>query len=261
MDHDLVLCPNCKLIYANPQYTSQELVEIYKQLYYNEDNTFKRDNRIVEQNHNSILYSTTLRDLIKRHPQLRNNPKTSIKNRVLDYGCGPGYFLNECRKFGFEVIGIEFSEYAAKYAQEKLDLDVRIDPDSALNNLPDNYFQLITAWSVLEHTRHPKEVLAKLIAKLTPDGILCLTVPNLACWRHFLEHNKWFNITNPTHLVFFNWRNLKGLLTEMEMKRIIRPKFWGGRPGFNFFANLIQYFVRLTGFGSDLRIYSQRCEK
>ncbi len=177
---------------------------------------------------------------------------------MLDYGCGPGYFLAECREVGLEATGIEFSDTAARYARERLDLEVRTQPEKALAELPAGGFGLVTAWAVLEHTPRPGDVLAGLVRALAPGGVLCLTVPNMKCWRYLIEGARWFNVSNPTHLVFFRRSELARLLGELGLKGIIRPVFWGGRPGFGPVANLAQYLARLAGLGSDLRLYAEK---
>jgi 2-polyprenyl-3-methyl-5-hydroxy-6-metoxy-1,4-benzoquinol methylase len=256
-DDALVACPNCGLLYANPQYTPEELVELYRRDYYDESDTLEGTFRAEEQAANRVLYQTVLRDLSRRYPRLREGAGDEPR-RALDYGCGPGYFLAECREAGFEPTGIEFSEIAARYAEERLGVRVLGDPDSALDELPDEHYHLVTAWAVIEHTRRPRDVLSKLLAKLAPGGVFCMTLPNLRCWRYLLERGRWFNIANPTHLVFFSQSGIRRLLSELGMVRIVRPVFWGGRPGFGLAANLVQYCVRLAGLGSDLRLYAER---
>ena len=256
-DDALVRCPRCGLMYANPQYTPDELVGLYERLYYSHENTLTGSDREAEHARNRVLYRTVLADLKRRYPQL-SRCGDAQPPRVLDYGCGPGYFLAECRSAGFEPTGVEFSEIAARYATDRLGLDVRTDPDATLRGLPSSHYALVTAWAVLEHTRRPRQVLEQLIDKLAPGGVLCLTVPNLRCWRYGIERGRWFNITNPTHLVFFERAGLARLLAELGMTRVRRPAFWGGRPGFGTLANAAQYLVRLANLGSDLRIYAEK---
>ncbi len=254
-DDALVICPGCGLMYANPQYTPDELQELYKRDYYSEENTLQGTRREEEQGQNRVLYRTILRDLLRRYPRLADERRP---RRVLDYGCGPGYFLAECRELGFEPAGIEFSPIAARYGRDQLGLDLRTDPDAALRALPNARFALVTAWAVIEHTRRPREVLAQLVRVLEPGGVLALTLPNLRCWRYLLEGSRWFNIANPTHLVFFNRRSICRLLHDLGLVGVVRPIFWGGRPGFGGLANLAQYLIRLADLGSDLRVYAER---
>ncbi len=256
-DDVLFRCPACGLVFANPQYTPDELASLYERDYYSEADTLEGSRRAEEREANRVLYRTVLHDILRRYPRL-DPARAREPSRLLDYGCGPGYFLAEARELGFEATGVEFSEIAARYARERLDLDVRVDPDAALRELPDGHFHLVTAWAVIEHTRQPREVLTRLAAKLAPGGVLCLTLPNLRCWRYLLEQGRWFNIANPTHLVFFSQRGIRRLLEELGLVRVVRPVFWGGRPGFGLAANAVQYLIRMTNLGSDLRLYAER---
>lgn len=244
-------CPWCGLLYADPQYSESELIELYRrECYGQEDDCRDRES-------SRVLHRTVLRDILRRYPHLAPRGP-GFAPRVLDYGCGAGHFLAECREMGFEAAGIELSAVAARYARRRFGLDVRTDPDRALAELPASHCQLVTAWQVIEHTRRPRAVLQRLAAALVPGGVLCLATPNPACWRYLLEGGRWFNIRNPTHLALFGRRNLTWLLRGLGLVRIIRPVFWGGRPGFGTLASAAQYAARLAGLGSDLRLYAQR---
>jgi 2-polyprenyl-3-methyl-5-hydroxy-6-metoxy-1,4-benzoquinol methylase len=150
------------------------------------------------------------------------------------------------------------SPTAARYARETLGLDVRESDGEDLDAIPRGEFALVTAWSVVEHVQEPRKLLGALAAALAPGGILCLTVPNMNCWRRLLQGGNWFNLRNPTHLVFFRRAALSGLLRELGLEGVARPVFWGGRPGFGPLANAAQYLVRLAGLGSELRLYARK---
>jgi len=256
-DDALLDCPGCGLLYANVRHSAAELDELYARHYYSPENTLEGEGRGRERERNRVLYATVLGDILRRYPRLA--PKQGAPPpRVLDYGCGPGYFLAECREAGFEVRGIELSVTAARYARERLDLDVCTEPEKALAELPAGRFGLVTAWAVIEHTPRPRDALAGLVAALAPGGVLCLTVPNMKCWRYLLGGGRWFNVRNPTHLTFFSRGGLTELLGELGLVRVVRPVFWGGRPGFGPVAGLAQYLARLAGLGSDLRLYAEK---
>jgi 2-polyprenyl-3-methyl-5-hydroxy-6-metoxy-1,4-benzoquinol methylase len=250
-------CGGCGLIYSNVVRTPEELDALYSRHYYSVANTLEGSAREEEQARNRVLYATVLSDVLRRYPQLV--PRDGVASpRVLDWGCGPGYFLAECRRRGFDVLGVELSETAARYAQERLELDVRTAPEEALEDLSPGGFELVTAWAVLEHAQRPRELLTGLVRALAPGGVLCLSVPNLRCWRYLLEGARWFNMRNPTHLSFFSRAGLVRLLGELGLEQVMRPVFWGGRPGFGPVANLTQYFARAANLGSDLRLYARK---
>jgi 2-polyprenyl-3-methyl-5-hydroxy-6-metoxy-1,4-benzoquinol methylase len=251
-DDRLVRCPRCGLLYANPQYTPDELVELYKTEYYDEHKNFETDFRERDFAATRVLHRTVLRDLMRRYPRLKPGA------RVLDYGSGVGFFLVACRDAGLEPLGIDFSDVAARYARERFQIEVRPEPERALAALPSGHFDLVTAWAVVEHLRRPREALAGLTRVLAPGGVLGLTVPNLRCWRYRLEAGRWFNIANPTHLSFFDRGSLASLLGELGLTGVTRPVFWGGRPGFGPLKSFAQYLVRVADVGADLRIYARK---
>ena len=44
---------------------------------------------------------------------------------MLDLGCWVGFLLDEARRRGWSVTGVEPSEFASRFARERLGLDVR----------------------------------------------------------------------------------------------------------------------------------------
>ncbi len=255
----MLRCAGCGLIYSDVRRSCEELNALYARHYYSVANTLEGSAREEEHERNRVLYRTVLGDILRRYPRLTPGDGAAAP-KALDWGCGPGYFLAECRQHGFDTLGVELSETAARYARERLGLDVRTAPEKALTALPAAGFGLVTAWAVLEHAQRPRELLTGLVRALAPGGVLCLSVPNMSCWRYRLEGPHWFNIRNPTHLSFFSRGDLVRLLGELGLEQAMRPVFWGGRPGFGPVANLAQYFVRAAGLGSDLRLYARKPE-
>jgi 2-polyprenyl-3-methyl-5-hydroxy-6-metoxy-1,4-benzoquinol methylase len=252
----LVRCASCGLVFANPQFTDEELVDLYRTEYYDEERNLATDFREKDFVATQPLHQTTVNDLLRRYPRLRPHQRRRV--RVLDFGSGVGFFLHACREAGLDPLGIDFSEVASQVAKQRFSLEVRTEPDRALAELPEGAFDLVTAWQVIEHLRRPRPTLFALVRALAPGGVLCLGVPNLGCWRYRLEGGKWFNIRNQTHLAFYDRKNLSMLLDEAGLVRVTRPVFWGGRGEFGLAANVAQYLVRAANLGSDLRLY---CEK
>lgn len=250
----LVRCRSCGLVFWNPQLTEEELVGLYDETYYPEQEMFERDLPESWLGHDRVLYRAVLADLMRRYPHLRPSDATP-KPRMLDFGCGPGGFLVECREAGFDVRGVEQSPMAARYCRERRGLDV---VENLPEPWPENEFDLVTVWEVVEHLRHPADTLLRLANSLRPGGVMCVTTPNYGCWRRRIEGAKWFNIRNPAHLAFYGRRTLSRLLKTCGLVDPVRAVFWGGRPGFGFWANAAQYVARRLNLGSDLRIYARR---
>lgn len=84
--------------------------------------------------------------------------------KVLDIGCGLGYFIYYLRRFGVEAYGVEFSDYARNNA---LPFVREFIKPGDVRSLPfeDNFFDLVTSFDVLEHI--PKHEIKKAIAECT----------------------------------------------------------------------------------------------
>ena len=138
-------------------------------------------------------------------------------NRVLDVGCGAGYFGEYLKQQGCasEVIGIEIDTNAAKEALTKLDhvLFANLNQASVIDVLKDfdkGAFDYIICADVLEHLIDPWSVLSALVSFLKPGGRVVLSLPNVRHWSVWLPlilGGQWeyreAGIMDRTHLRFF----------------------------------------------------------
>lgn len=249
----LVRCPRCRSLFANPQWTVDELSRFYDVHYYDENQTLHTDHREHDFQLAIPLHRLVVRDLRRRTPAL---DRTGIK--VLDYGAGVGFFLYACREVGWEGVGLEFSDVAARYGREHLSLDVRPNADVELRSLPSNHFDLVTAWQVLEHLRRPRETMRELVRILKPGGWFCAAVPHTGALDYRLRRGRWFNVENPTHLTMFNRASLSRLFADAGLVDVVRPLLWGSRHKPFFLRDLAQFVVRCANVGSELRLYARK---
>ncbi|CAG7857085.1 hypothetical protein MCAMS1_01804 [biofilm metagenome] len=98
--------------------------------------------------------------------------------KILDVGTGGGEFAYLLQTLGHEVSGIEPNKGYAEYSKQEYGLSVQVGFIQDINQ-PDESFDLITIWHVLEHTENPYEVLTKLHSLLKPHGILVVEVPTI----------------------------------------------------------------------------------
>jgi 2-polyprenyl-3-methyl-5-hydroxy-6-metoxy-1,4-benzoquinol methylase len=146
--------------------------------------------------------------------RVRTPPLEKVGN-VLDIGCSGGDYLAYLRTLGWEVHGIELDEEAARYARERFGIHVHVGAaEHALNDFPDEGFDVVTMWHVLEHLFDPSSVLAEVHRVLRPDGILMLEMPNFdSLWASMLGEY-WFPLEIPRHLYHFTPLTLRAILTK-----------------------------------------------
>jgi len=142
------------------------------------------------------------------------------QGRLLDYGCGAGWFAWQMRELGWDVTGMDFSEHATAHAR-------RFGIPTLTGTLPHrdvapSSYDVITMGAVLEHIHHPHRLIAAAAEALRPGGYLVVSVPNLDSWgfRHFGED--WWGLQLPHHLLHFTPATLRRLLTAhgLEVRRL-----------------------------------------
>ena len=101
----------------------------------------------------------------------------SVKNKkILDAGCGEGYFLsliNSNNKIGVELSEKRKSEALKLYP----DLKIKI---ADVKHLPyeDNFFDVIVCSEVLEHVSEYQQAIKEFKRCVKPDGHIVLSFPN-----------------------------------------------------------------------------------
>lgn len=93
--------------------------------------------------------------------------------RVLDIGCGYGFFLEKIQHMTEYVLGLEFNKNALDECKRKC-LNVS---DANLDEIKEK-FDCICLFQVLEHIQEPKSFLEKIIKLLNDGGILFIGTPN-----------------------------------------------------------------------------------
>ncbi len=138
--------------------------------------------------------------------------------RLLDIGCGTGHFLSIAKKRGWDIQGVEISHQAAKAARAHYGLPV-FEGDVEEAVFPEQTFDLITLWNVLDFLKDPKKVLSKIFRLLKKDGLLVLRVTNVRfhlgvyCFWHAIPFLRRRRVAPSTfHIYNFSETTLKSLL-------------------------------------------------
>lgn len=155
-------CNNCGFVFLYPHMSLDDEKKFYAEQY-----------RMAYANESpEELWKESLPEAKKRAARFSHH--FSREKRVLEVGCASGFFLHEIRESVGSVTGIELTENYVLYANS-IGLDVR----RSLDEVPDNSFDVIFMFHVLEHINDPIAYLMQIRNKLAPDGKLIIEVPNV----------------------------------------------------------------------------------
>jgi 2-polyprenyl-3-methyl-5-hydroxy-6-metoxy-1,4-benzoquinol methylase len=136
------------------------------------------------------------------------------RGRLLDVGCGYGLMLDEARRRGYDVEGVELSVDAVRYARERLGLPVRemALEDGALDGaLESECYDVVLAVDVLEHFDDPVVALDRMCALLAPAGALLVVTPDPSSLVARAAGGRWW-CYEPAHACLIPRKTLYELL-------------------------------------------------
>lgn len=188
----LCKCGKCGFIFAKKIPTMKELEDHY--------GTYGR---------NDYLSPIT----IKRYNELLDEfEKYRSTNRILDVGCGIGYFLDQAKKRGWEVYGTEYTEEAVSICQSKgISMQKgKLEP----SNYESGFFDIITSFEVLEHINNPQEELQNFHTILRKGGLVYLTTPNFNSLLRYRLKSEYNVICYPEHLSYYTPKTIHKLFRK-----------------------------------------------
>lgn len=136
--------------------------------------------------------------------------------RLLDVGCGTGWFLEVAQQRGFAVAGLEFGTELARFTSQRLGVQVF---SQAITELPaSERFDVITLFDVIEHVPDPRAALGAIRSHLNPGGIALLFTPNLDSVGLAMLGAQSSIIMPAEHLYYFTPRSLTRLIEETQLR-------------------------------------------
>jgi len=162
--------------------------------------------------------------------------------RLLDIGCATGYFLKEMEN-DYECYGVENFESAAKQAKENVRAKIYARDASNLQFFKSEFFDVVTAFDVLEHLEYPEKCIKESLRVLKSGGIFVISVPNTNSIGKSIKKEKWFGFADKTHKSLHKpetWR----LLLKQNGAKIIR-EFGDGLWDSPYLHNIPRSFQKL----------------
>ncbi len=205
-------CVSCGLAFLDPQPDEKTLRKHYPTEHY-----FAYD----KEGKGGVIGS--VREYIIKHiykPTLLSKVLMSVLNtsfatpayrkagRVLDVGCGTGDMLVLLKDLGWDAYGIDIDKNAIRLAKTRGLTHMRVGTYKDVEQYPDNYFDCIRLYHVIEHIDNPSLCLKILHKKLKPQGELFLCTPNFNSPLQKIFGTYWSALDAPRHLYLFTPQTL-----------------------------------------------------
>ncbi|MEA3335015.1 MAG: methyltransferase domain-containing protein [Chloroflexota bacterium] len=281
----IVRCNSCGLLRVDPMPREKDLPALYDESYYNEGTLAGGIHSGGMSGHLEVYSSPGRRQASLRwhgktvgHLTRHGDLDRTAAIRLLDVGCGAGYFLDAARQAGWDVQGVELSVASVQVGRQELGLNI-IQGTLERADLPNDCFDVVTMFEVLEHMVAPGRALAEAHRILKPEGLLAIQVPNdVESYRNglFGKDNRWW-IIPPLHLYFFSAGTLTRWLNDTGFQvvyvgtnggigtdALTLMKSHGRRPGRLLTAGLrrlpapLDWLIERMGRHTELTVYARK---
>lgn len=134
------------------------------------------------------------------------------KGTLLDVGAGTGAFVHAMTAAGWQAEGVEPDAQAIQRALDTYKL--RLLPAGQFFQLPDNRYDAVTLWHVLEHVHDLHGYVKKLRALCRPGGKIVIAVPNYTSYDALHYEAFWAAYDVPRHLYHFSPASMQALMQK-----------------------------------------------
>ncbi len=225
----LLKCLDCDFIQVAEEPSSDTLKHIYSDVYFKPGKY--ADKFALSKEHNRRL------KILKKY--LKDG-----QIKMLDVGCAGGEFIFFVRDL-YNWWGTDISDYAVEQAKKlnpSFSDQLTSGPIDA-QHYPDNFFDGIVAWDVIEHLWNPLEICEQLFRCLKPGGYLIISTPNINSFTSILLRKYWAFMTPPEHLSFFNRKNFNYLFQHILKGEVVYWKSKGKWANIGFILYKIKRIV------------------
>ena len=201
--HRLVKCKKCGLVYLNPRPNQKEIDDKYSAEYH--------IGKLLIQEPKT---ESEIEDKINRNTGMVTKivKQFGTKGNLLDIGCSTGFFLACLQRYGWQVTGVDISEWASNFAREKLGLNVFTGTVGQVRFT--ERFDVVTMYHILEHLPNPLKTLKGIPELMADRGVLIIKGPNLGSFDRMWHGEKWRGYDLPFHLYHFTPKTYSMILDK-----------------------------------------------
>ena len=135
------------------------------------------------------------------------------RGRLLEIGAYSGQLLEQFRRAGWDVLGVEPDGRGVEYARQRLGIDVRQGTLESVMLDPDSIDAALLI-HVIEHVDDPAAVVRAAARVLRPDGVFVVETPTYDTLTYRLLGRRERNLSCDGHIFFYTERTLTTVLKK-----------------------------------------------
>lgn len=189
-EYTVVECLDCSHRFLSPRPMANSIASLYPESYYEGRNSSN---------------PKQVKSYIRRIEYL---PK--IKNgKILDVGCAGGHWLKFLHEQGWDCYGNDFIKNRHEEPNIKIKYGYLPEVD-----FQESFFDVITAWGVMEHLTYPSKYFEHIHKLLKNGGEFIFLVPN----AHSLWSRWNYSEDIPRHIHFFHKKTIEKYACKFDYK-------------------------------------------
>jgi len=187
-------CKNCGLIFLDPKTPMPKYGKDYFKNYSGGKKSY------LKKQESKALSSKHFLDLLEAYLDPKYQDVKKYLPNLLEIGSAVGFFLKEASSMGWIAEGVEISDWARNYSNEKLGF-------KTYKQIPKKKkYDAVVMLNTIEHLQDPKSALNQIYILLNKNGLLLITTPNFRLPKP--------SYVCPEHRFYFNIKTIERLLQD-----------------------------------------------
>ncbi|OGK25601.1 hypothetical protein A2954_01275 [Candidatus Roizmanbacteria bacterium RIFCSPLOWO2_01_FULL_37_12] len=211
----MVRCKNCNLVFSDPILEYDKIEKLYAKSFTSYDKHLENLKETYGY-YLKLLPCHPRPDRGSREKQLDSRFHGNDNPTLLEIGCGNGFFLEEAKRQGYDIYGVEPGKPSVDKARPDIKKNIKNDIFKA-KMFKKNSFDVICCFQTFDHIPNPNAILAECYKILRKGGLILFLNHDIGAWQNKLMGEK-SPIIDIEHTYLFNKKTMRKIFEKHGFK-------------------------------------------